>query len=72
MPNKSLTNFFKYYLMGFVVCALKVDVSDKKMAQILWELFISFMYCNIIGIWTGIAGMFGQDLYFYIKQKFSK
>jgi len=72
MANKSLTNFFKYYIVGFVVCALKIDTVGKEMSDILWELFISFMYCNVIGIWTGMAGMFGQDLYFYLKKKYTK
>jgi len=72
MPNdKSLQNFFTYYVIGFAFCLFKVDL-DKSYRDIIVGLFLTFIYCNIVGIWTGLFGMFGQDLYFYIKRKLKK
>ncbi len=70
--EKSLFNFFRYYTIGVIICAIRVNVEYENFPKMLWELFITFIYCNVIGIWGGLAAMFGQDLYFYLKTKIKK
>lgn len=69
--DKSLFNFFRYYTIGFCICIFKVDI-NKDYKDIIVDLFLTFIYCNIVGIWTGVFSMFGQDLYFYLKGKLMK
>jgi hypothetical protein len=66
--NKSLNTFFKYMLVGFVISSVKVDLSGVPLIKIVETLFFTFMYNFIVGIWVGLAGMFGIDLYALIKK----
>lgn len=66
--NNSLHKFFKVQAIGFVICSIRVSVNVDNLEQFLWNLFLLFMLCNIISIWTGLANMFGGDLYLYIKK----
>jgi hypothetical protein len=66
--NKSLNTFFKYMLVGFVISSVKVDLSGVPLIKIVETLFFTFMYNFIVGIWVGLAGMFGIDLYAFIKK----
>ena len=68
MANRSLFNFFKFQAIGFIICAFRVSIDVKDVTDFVWKMFVLFMVCNIISIWTGLASMFGADLYIYIKK----
>lgn len=55
-------------VVGFVISALKIDLIGVPLINIVETLFYTFMYNFICGIWVGLAGMFGIDLYAFIKK----
>jgi hypothetical protein len=66
--NRSLRTFFRYMAIGFVVSSVKVSLSGVPLINIVETLFYTFMYNFVVGIWVGLAGMFGIDLYTYLKK----
>jgi membrane associated rhomboid family serine protease len=72
MQQDSLRTFFRYLVGGFVMAILTTHFEDKTPRQVLWDLFTRFMYCAIAGIWAALFGMFGTDLYFWLKKKLKR
>lgn len=74
MENKSLSNLFKFWVIGFVICAIKVPVnivnvkSIEDVVIVVKKVFYLFMLCFNVGFCSGLANMFGIDLYLYIKK----
>jgi hypothetical protein len=66
--NKSLSTFFRYMCVGFIISSIKIDLSGVPLINIVETLFYTFMYNFVVGIWVGLAGMFGIDLYAFIKK----
>jgi hypothetical protein len=66
--NQSLNTFFRYMAIGFAVSSVKVSLSGVPLINIVETLFYTFMYNFVVGIWVGLAGMFGTDLYTYLKK----
>ena len=55
-------------IIGFVISSVKTDLSGVPLFNIAETLFYTFMYNFTVGIWVGLAGMFGIDLYAFIKK----
>ncbi len=68
MENKSLRTFFDVYKWGFFILCIRVKVDAHSIASFLWDLFINFMYCNLVPIWVGLPTMAGRDIYFWLKK----
>jgi cellulase/cellobiase CelA1 len=68
MPNKSLKRFFTVYSIAFLILCIRVKVSTANASRFLWELFITFMYCNILSVWVAFFNMAGEDVYIAIKK----
>lgn len=66
--NKSLQTFFRYMALGYVISSLKTDLSNRPLIDIVKDLFLIFWYNFTVGIWVGLAFMFGTDLYLYLKK----
>lgn len=70
--DKSLRTFFRYMIVGFIISSLKTDLSNVPLFEIAKDLFYTFMYNFIFGIWFGLTAMFGIDLYGFLKKKLHK
>lgn len=68
MGDKGLSTFFKYMVLGFLISSVKTNLSNVPLIDIVKTLLLTFMYNFIIGIWVGLAWMFGTDLYLYLKK----
>ena len=66
--NKSLNIFFKYLIVGYLLALVSVDLSKTDGVTIVLNSFIKFMYCFIVGIFIGMANMFGTDIYLWLKK----
>jgi len=66
--RNSLVVFFRYLIIGFLVSSFKNNIIGIPPLQVLNNLFLSFLYNFIIGIWVGLAALFGNELFFYIKK----
>lgn len=66
--NRSLNNFFRYMMIGFAISSIKINLTGVPLLNIVETLFYTFMYNFVVGIWVGLAGMFGIDLYAFIKK----
>ena len=72
MPNeKTLETFFKYFAIGFILCLFKVNL-DKGYKEIIVDLFFTFFYVSIVGVWSGVGAMFGYIISVYLKRKLKK
>jgi hypothetical protein len=70
--KKPIENFFKYMGLGFLISCIKTDYANMKPMDVLEVLSLTFMYNAIIGIWIGLAQMFGIDLYHLVKKNYGK
>lgn len=68
MEEKGLRTFFRYMILGFLISSVKTNLYNVPLRDIVKTLFLTFMYNFIIGIWVGLAWMFGTDLYLYLKK----
>lgn len=68
MNDGSLKKFFKFMCVACTFSALTTDLSNMSMIDIVNRLFLTFMYNFIVGIWGGMAWMFGSDLYLFLKK----
>lgn len=68
MGDKGLSTFFRYMILGFLISSVKTNLSNVPLINIVKTLLLTFMYNFIIGIWVGLAWMFGTDLYLYLKK----
>lgn len=66
--DKSLKAFFRYLIIGYLISAVRADWNGKKPSEILWLLFLIFSYNLIVGVWTGVAAMFGVEVYNWLKK----
>jgi len=72
MPNeKTLETFFKYFVIGFIFCLFRVDLT-KNYVDVLVDLFVTFFYCMIVGVWGGLGAMFGHIISVIIRKKLKK
>ena len=55
-------------IAGFTLSSIKAKVIGVPALEVMNNLFITFMYNFIVGIWVGMAAMFGTDLYYFIKK----
>ncbi len=67
--NKSLNNYFKAQSVAFVILCCRQDLKGVTPIQIVENLATTFCYIYIVSIWLGLASMFTQDLYLYLKKK---
>jgi len=65
--NKSLKLFFIYLIVGFLVSSAKTDIQGKTPFEVLNALMTVFMFNFIVGIWSGLAALFGNDIYHIVK-----
>lgn len=63
-----LIMFFFYFVLGFLISALNMSIEGKAPTELVKDLFLRFMYNYTVGVSTGISGMFGSSLYFWIKK----
>lgn len=66
--HNSLNNFFRYFLLCFLASCVTTDIKGLTLLEIVNTLFLTFIYRTLIGIWVGLAGMFGIDIYLYLKK----
>jgi len=70
--HKSIRNFFKYLLVGFLISSARVSLKGMAAIEVIQIQFLTFMYNLIAGIGTGIAMMFGIvfgiEFYYLIKK----
>lgn len=68
MKNKSLVIFFRYMVIGFIISSLKNNIVGLPVLIVVQNMFLSFIYNVFIGIWVGMAALFGHELYYYLKK----
>lgn len=51
-----------------IISALKTDLSNTEMFDIVKQVSLTFMFNIIVGIPGGLSWMFGTDLYGYLKK----
>ena len=66
--DRSLITFFRYLIVGFLISSVKNTYTAMDIFEVINTMFLSFLFNFIVGIWTGLAGLFGTELYFYIKK----
>ena len=68
--KNSLVIFFRYMIAGFLFSSLKADVTRMTPLEVIISLFLAFWYNVTVGIFFGLAGLMGNEIYFYIKKNF--
>jgi hypothetical protein len=58
--------------IGFMLSALNSNIVGVPPLLVVKNMFLSFMYNFIVGVWTGVAALFGSEIYFYIKKNLTK
>ena len=66
-----MRNFFKYLMLGFLLSSLNINLTQMSWIDIVRTSSLTFVYNFIVGIPTGLAIMFGMDLYVYLKKNTS-
>jgi len=65
----SIHSFFACFAIGFLVSSFKINLYHVPNAQIIEALYTTILYNFVIGIFSGISGLFMVDFYYYLKQK---
>ncbi len=66
--KNSLIIFFRCLIVGFLFSSIKTDVRGMSPLEIVGSLFFAFWYNFTVGIFFGLAGLMGNEIYFYIKK----
>lgn len=53
---------------GLFILCFNVDIHKMKGLEAVWWIAISYVAAFMISIFSGLGGMFGTDLYLYIKK----
>lgn len=67
--NPSIKRFFTYLIVGYfsaLVRGFDVNMPAIKFVEKSTKLYL---FCLVMGIYCGLAYMFGYDLYYWLKKK---
>lgn len=67
--NESMNSFFWYVAVYSVANMMTMHFDDKGWIQVMLEFGLRFAWGLVISLPSGIAWMFGQDLYIYFRIK---
>ena len=64
----SIKIFFISMIIGFLISSIRIEYKPVPNDQIINIYFFVFLYNFIVGIFAGLAGLFGNEFYFYLKK----
>jgi len=67
--HNSIKVFFRWMLVCFLISSFKSGIFDIPPVQAVKRIFVETFYNLFVGIWGGIGGVFGTEIFLYIKKK---